>query len=119
VRLATFISVVVALVFASPVAAQERPAPLLPLYAGLGAANIMDLHSTHLGLSRGLVREANPAMRSAPMRYTLKVASTGLLIAGAETLWKSGRRKTAVFLVGAVAGSTAVVAAHNYRIARR
>jgi uncharacterized protein DUF5658 len=121
----------VAIAFAAPRAAAlppgadsrpagDRPAVLFPLYVSFGALQAVDVHSTLAALNSG-GREANPlfgsAMRSPVAIIALKSAGAATVVIASERLWKTHRIAAVLMMVGVNAGY-ALVAAHNYGVAR-
>jgi hypothetical protein len=85
--------------------------------AGFVAAQVADLHSTELALSRGAV-EANPLMQgSSWQRVALKAASTAGVFWAGRTLESRGHRAVAVVATAALATAMAIISGHNYSIA--
>jgi hypothetical protein len=102
-------------------AAERRPGALVPLYASFITLQILDLHSTHAGLSRGGV-EANPVLSGLAGNMVamsaVKAAGTVGVILVSEKL----RRKNKAAAVGLmIAANSAMgwVVQHNYRLAAR
>ncbi len=107
----------------APAVTTSRPAPLIPLYVGFAASQILDIHSTHLAIERG-GRERNPLLKAFGGGNTwaavaVKASLTGATVWTAERLWKRNRRMSVVALMVAVTGLQAAVDAHNYRVATR
>ena len=100
----------------------SRPASLMPLYAGLAAAHVLDLHSSHLALAGG-AREGNPVAsfisRHPAAAVGVKIGVTGLTIWAAERMWRGHRRTSAVVLLAAVTALQTTIDLHNYRVAAR
>jgi hypothetical protein len=97
-----------------------RPSVLVPLYVSFGALQVLDLHSTKRALAAG-GREANPVVGTAvgsPAAMTaMKIgAATGIVLLS-EKLWKRNRVAAIVMMV-TLNSAYAVVASHNYSIAR-
>jgi len=78
-------------------------------------AGMADSASTELALSRGAV-EANPLMRSASVRCTVKPALTVGIFYATRKLHKK-KPKTALFLRVAITTGWAYVATRNFQIA--
>jgi hypothetical protein len=98
-----------------------RPAALIPLYVGFGSVQALDVHSTLLAIDRG-ARETNPLVRfttgSPAGLIALKTGSTAGVIYLTEKLRKRHPVAAVLVMIGLNSGY-AMVAAHNYRIARR
>jgi hypothetical protein len=98
---------------------QDRPAPLIPLYASFATLQALDYASTTRALANGAGREANPVMRGivnnrAAFIAVKAAAATGVILAG-EKMWKKNR-VAAVIFVAAANGAIAAVVARNYSI---
>jgi hypothetical protein len=98
----------------------HRPSVLVPLYVSFATLQALDLHSTSRALAAG-GREANPVVGTAvgsPVAMTaLKIgAATGIVLLS-EKLWKRNRVAAIVMMV-TLNSAYAVVASHNYSIAR-
>lgn len=99
-----------------------RPAVLPALYVAQGALQAMDMHSTMQAISRG-AHEANPVMqgvvgnKGAMLAVKAGVAASTILMS--ECLWKRGNRTGAIVSMIVANSLTAVVAAHNYRLANQ
>lgn len=119
--LAALLSVMVA-----PLAAQDavvvepdRPALLVPLYAGSVALHALDLHSTKLAL-QACNREGNPLFKDASFAAMTgtKIAASAATVFLVEKLWKRNRAAAVGVMVVVNVGLTAVIA-NNYRLAQR
>jgi hypothetical protein len=103
--------------------AEDRPRVLVPLYAGQVGLQAYDAYSTVEVIRLGGV-EKNPHVntiltRQPAMFFALKAAvATGTIVA-AERLWKSGRRKEAVFVMIGSNAFMAYVAVNNARVLRQ
>lgn len=110
----------VALLASRPPPSPERPASLIPLYAGLALLQALDVATTRAALARG-AREANPVMRpivdEAPVLVAVKAGSTAAVIGASERLWRRHRGAAVATLVAINLGMVAVVA-HNHRVVR-
>jgi hypothetical protein len=97
-----------------------RPSVLVPLYVSFGALQVLDLHSTSRALGAG-GREANPVVGTAvgsPVAMTaLKIGATTGIVLLSEKLWKRNRLAAVVMMVTLNSGY-ALVASHNYSLAR-
>ena len=97
-----------------------RPSMLPALYVAQGALQAMDMHSTMQAISRG-AHEANPVMqgvvgnKGAMVAVKAGVAASTILMS--ECLWKKGNRTGAIVSMIIANSVTAVVVAHNYRLA--
>lgn len=104
-----------------PALAQDRPAPLMPLYVSFASLQAIDYASTSAALANGHV-ELNPMMRpivGQPAAFAaVKVAGTAGVIWLGEKLWKRNR-VASVVMMAALNGTMVSVAARNYRNARR
>ena len=102
--------------------ADDRPAPLMPMYAGFIALQGYDAYSTIKALNRGAV-EANPLMRGvarSPLALiSVKAALAAGMVFAAERLWRGKHRKAAVILMAVTGGLMAVVGANNARVLRQ
>jgi hypothetical protein len=104
---------------AQPLAAPQRPAPLVGLYVSLAALQALDITSTRRAIHAGAA-EANPMM--APFASStlalaiLKAGATGATIVASERLWKKNR-KAALLTMIVLNGAYSAVVARNYRIA--
>lgn len=100
--------------------AKGRPSPLLALYASQIALQAMDVHSTYSAINRG-AREANPLMqgvvgnKGAMMAVKAGVAAGTIFLS--EKMWRRGNRAGAIATMLVVNSVTAMVVAHNYRVA--
>ena len=103
-----------------PAKSFSRPALLPALYVAQGALQAMDAHSTFQAISRG-AHEANPVMqgvvgnKGAMVAVKAGVAASTILMS--ECLWKRGNRAGAIVSMIVANSVTAVVVAHNYRLA--
>lgn len=101
---------------------ENRPAALMPLYAGFIALQGYDAYSTLKALDRGAV-EANPLMRGVVKSPLGLVSIKSLTAAGvvfaAERLWRAKHRKAAVILMAVTGGLMAAVGANNARVLRQ
>jgi hypothetical protein len=99
----------------------RRPSLLPALYATNIALQALDAHSTVTALNRG-AREANPLMTGVVDNrgalLAVKVGAAASTIYFAEKLWRRNR-VAAIALMAAVNGVSAIVVAHNYRVAAR
>ena len=99
----------------------HRPALLPALYASSVALQALDAHSTLTALKHG-AREANPMMQGVAGNPTALIAVKAGAAVGtiyfAEKLWRRNR-VAAVALMTAVNGVSAIVVAHNYKVASR
>ena len=97
-----------------------RPSVLVPLYVSFAALQALDLHSTGRALHAG-GREANPVVGTvvgSPVAMTaMKVGATTGIILLSEKLRKRNRVAAIVMMV-TLNSAYAVVASHNYSIAR-
>jgi hypothetical protein len=100
----------------------SRPTLLPALYVAQGALQAMDMHSTMQAISRG-AHEANPMMqgvvgnKGAMLAVKAGVAASTILMS--ECLWKKGNRTGAIVSMIIANSVTAVVVAHNYRLANQ
>ena len=100
----------------------SRPTVLPALYVAQGALQAMDMHSTLQATSRG-AHEANPVMqgvvnnKGAMLAVKAGVAAGTILIS--ERLWKKGNRTGAIVSMIIANSVTAIVVAHNYRLANQ
>jgi hypothetical protein len=99
----------------------RRPALLPALYASNVVLQALDAHSTLTALKQG-AREANPMMQGVAGNPTALIAVKAGAAAGtiyfAEKLWRRNR-VAAIALMAAVNGVSAIVVAHNYKVASR
>jgi hypothetical protein len=97
----------------------RRPALLPALYASTVVLQALDAHSTMTALNRGAT-EANPAMRSVVGNrgalVAVKAGAAAATIFVAEKMWRRNR-VGAIAMMAVVNGISAVVVAHNYRVA--
>jgi hypothetical protein len=97
----------------------RRPALLPALYATTVALQALDAHSTMTALNRGAT-EANPAMRGVvgnrSALVAVKAGAAAATIVVAEKMWRRNR-VAAIAMMAVVNGISAVVVAHNYRVA--
>jgi hypothetical protein len=102
-------------------ALQDRPSPLPTLYISYGTLQILDVHSTLQGVSRG-AQEANPLLRGltrhTPALVALKAGLAANTLLWSEYLWKRGHRTAAVFVMVFANSLTAVAVLHNYQVSR-
>jgi hypothetical protein len=100
--------------------AKGRPSPLLALYASQIALQALDAHSTYSAINRG-AHEANPLMqgvvgnKGAMMAVKAGVAAGTIFLS--EKMWRRGNRVGAIATMLVVNSVTAMVVAHNYRVA--
>jgi hypothetical protein len=99
----------------------RRPSLLPALYATNIVLQALDAHSTVTALDRG-AREANPLMTGVVEHrgalLAVKVGAAAGTIYFAEKLWRRNR-VAAIAVMAAVNGVSAVIVAHNYRVAAR
>ena len=108
---------------AAPVPESERrPAALPHLYISFVSLQVLDVHSTLLGLESG-GREANPVLRplagSTAALVAMKAGHAAAAIYLSERLWKSHHRTAAIFTMAALNSAYVAVVAHNYHFAPR
>ena len=100
----------------------SRPTVLPALYVAQGALQAMDMHSTLQATSRG-AHEAKPVMQGvannngAMLAVKAGVAASTILMS--ECLWKKGNRTGAIVSMVIANSVTAIVVAHNYRLANQ
>lgn len=98
----------------------KRPAPLVAMYASLGALQALDVYSTRRALAGGGT-ELNPVMRKSAGSSGGMLAAKALATAGSvyftERAWKKNR-KGAMVLMAVMNGVTAAVVANNLKNAR-
>ena len=106
----------------APVVLQRPRAPrgVLPaLYAGFGALQTLDAHSTLRALDAGGV-EQNPLMRwttSHPVAFvSMKAVATAGTILVAERIRRKHPKRAMAF-IGAINTAYALIVMHNYRVA--
>jgi Domain of unknown function (DUF5658) len=101
---------------------QGRPGALPALYVMQGALQAMDAHSTYSAIGRG-AHEANPLMQGVVgnkgTMLAVKAGVAASTIWMAESMWKRGNRLGAIATMIAANSVTAIVVAHNYRLASR
>jgi hypothetical protein len=101
---------------------QSRPMALPLLYVAQGALQAMDMHSTYSAISLG-AHEANPLMqgvvknKGAMLAVKMGVAASTIWMS--ESMWKRGNRMGAIATMIVANAVTAVVVAHNYRLAQQ
>jgi hypothetical protein len=105
----------------------QTPAPaprsslLVPLYMSFGAMQVLDIHSTQLGLKRGGI-EWNPMMRgivgSPVATAAMKMGATAGIILLSEKLRKRNAA-AAVMTMVTLTSASAIIVSHNYSIGRR
>lgn len=99
--------------------AARRPAALPVLYVSFSAVQALDVYSTARALEAG-AKEQNPVLAQfgghLGATLALKAATGAATIFAAERLWKKNRAGAIAVMVAAN-GVTAVVAAHNWRVA--
>lgn len=102
-------------------AEEPRPRGLMPLYAGFGALQALDAHSTLRAVRAGRT-ESNPIIAPFADRpgvmVGVKAAAAAGTIALSERLWRRNRGAALTLMIVANVGYAAVVA-HNYRQGRR
>lgn len=113
-KILVVVAIVAAMAAVGPAFAQE---PRL-VYAPLVLSQALDLHSTHLALSRG-ASEGNPLMHYAAVRYTVKPFLTAVMIATAEQARAQGAKHAPFWVLTAISALQFGVDYHNYRIAGR
>jgi len=100
--------------------AKGRPSPLLALYASQIALQALDVHSTYSAIGNG-AHEANPMMKGVVGNKGAMMAVKAGVAAGtiflSEKMWRRGNRAGAIATMLVVNSVTAMVAAHNYRLA--
>ncbi len=100
--------------------AARRPGALPWLYVSFGAVQALDVYSTARALESG-AKEQNPVLAQfrghLGATLALKAATGAATIFAVERLWKKNRAGAIAVMVAAN-GVTAVVAAHNWRVAR-
>ena len=90
------------------------------IQVGVVAAQVADVHSTHLAIASGAGREGNPLMPESWWAQGLvKAATTAGIVWLGTTLEVKGHRTLARVLQASSAALVAVAAAHNYRLAHR
>jgi uncharacterized protein DUF5658 len=90
---------------------------VVPLYAGLIATQVLDVHSTRRAIGEGR-REANAMVRWATSRPAAFIGFKVATTTGTVLLVERVRRthpKRALFLLAAIDSAYAFVVAHNYR----
>jgi hypothetical protein len=111
----------VVLLVATPAFAEPRGLLLSGAYAAFVGSQALDIHSTHLGLSRGAV-ERNPFVGSCLAQVGCAFGVKSMTTAG--VLWMVDRhvrpksRTAAIVTVVALTAVQGAVAARNYRVAR-
>lgn len=115
---------IVAILLTSTAAFAQEPAPkrpplMIPLYATQLALQGADLHSTMMAIDAGH-RENNPMLRHLTIGQMagVKIAASSAMIVASEILWRRNRVAAVATMVAANAAMS-IVAARNYRIARR
>jgi hypothetical protein len=105
----------------APPPAIRRPVLLSPLYVSFVALQALDVNSTLAAIHRGGM-EANPVMSGAvgspAALVAIKSVSAACLIFASERLWRQHRLGAVLMMVGLDTGY-AMVAAHNYGVARQ
>jgi hypothetical protein len=100
--------------------AKGRPSPLLALYASQIALQALDAHSTYSAIGHG-AQEANPLMKGVVGNKGAMMAVKAGVAAGtiflSEKMWRRGNRAGALATMLVVNSVTAMVVAHNYRVA--
>lgn len=91
------------------------------LQVGVGITQALDVHSTLLAVGNGTGREGNTIMVALVDRPAWLCVTKGAFAVSAvlatEMLAKRGHKTAAVVLLAALTSSSAIIAAHNYRIA--
>lgn len=113
------------LAFARPASAQTAGGTITfrSLEVAFAGTQALDYHSTRLALGNGSGREGNAlfaGVADSPLGLAVvKSAGTTAIIGLSETLWRRGKHKTAIIMLGAVTGFYGMyVVPHNYGIAR-
>lgn len=93
------------------------------LEVAFAGTQALDYHSTRLALSNGSGREGNSLLAGvadSPLGLAIvKSAGATAIIGLSETLWRRGKHKTAIVMLGAITGFYgAYLVPHNYGIAR-
>jgi hypothetical protein len=98
----------------------RRPTVLPALYASSAVLQALDAHSTMKAISAG-AHEANPFMKGAASNsgalIAVKAGVVGASIYLCEKMWKRNPAG-AIAVMAAINGVSAVVVAHNYKVAR-
>ena len=104
----------------TPAKSISRPALLPSLYVTQVGLQAMDIHSTMQAISRG-AHEANPMMQDVVNNkgamLALKAGAAAGTILMSECLWRKGNRTAAIVSMIIANSVTAMVVAHNYRLA--
>jgi hypothetical protein len=123
--LSLLVLILAMLALARPVSAQTvgGTTTFRSLEVAFAATQALDYHGTRLALRNGSGREGNSLLAGvadSPLGLAIvKSAGAAAIIGLSETLWRRGKRKTAIVMLGAITGFYGVyVVPHNYGIAR-
>lgn len=124
--LSILVLILAMLALARPVSAQTVVGGTITfrsLEVAFAGTQALDYHSTRLALGNNSGREGNSLLAGvadSPLGLAIvKSAGAIAIISLSETLWRRGKHKTAIIMLGAITGFYGVyVVPHNYGIAR-